>query len=436
MTVVMRGWGILAGVVMMIVMTTRFSKAEQGYYYTFASLIALQAFFELGLNFVLTQFVSHESARFTWNQLHRTFSGDRAALDRVALLYLSVRRWFLLSASLFALVVGAGGTWFLSRAASTSRPEGWVVAWLMLCITAAANLYYSPQLAIVEGLGRIGDVAWLRVRQSVVGYSLCWLAVFISPGLYVIAFMSLSAALMTAIWMKRESGLPALAALIENTTIAPRWKSEIFPLQWRIALSWMSGYLIYQLFTPMTFAHQGAEAAAKIGLSLSIFSNVAAISMSWMVAKTPLLGSLVASNQRSELHRIFIRLFMQSLTFHAIVCAGVLGAGALIIHYQMKIADRIVPFDELVALVGVSTVNLIIFSLATFMRVHKKEPMVTNSLACGTLIGILTYITSYRSTSWVIAGYLAVIAFVSLPWAYLLFKKFWNEYMEIGKPLR
>lgn len=31
------------------------------------------------------------------------------------------------------------------------------------------------------------------------------------------------------------------------------WKTEIWPLQWRIALSWLSGYFIFQLFTPILF---------------------------------------------------------------------------------------------------------------------------------------------------------------------------------------
>jgi len=31
------------------------------------------------------------------------------------------------------------------------------------------------------------------------------------------------------------------------------YKNEIFPLQWRIGLSWISGYFIFQLINPLLF---------------------------------------------------------------------------------------------------------------------------------------------------------------------------------------
>ena len=41
------------------------SQEEQGFYYTFGSLVAVQVFFELGLTNIITQFVAHEYAYVT-----------------------------------------------------------------------------------------------------------------------------------------------------------------------------------------------------------------------------------------------------------------------------------------------------------------------------------------------------------------------------------
>jgi hypothetical protein len=61
-TLLLRGWQVISGGVMLIFVAHWMTGIEQGFYYTFSSLIALQIFFELGLNYVVMQIVSHESA--------------------------------------------------------------------------------------------------------------------------------------------------------------------------------------------------------------------------------------------------------------------------------------------------------------------------------------------------------------------------------------
>ena len=52
----------LGGIITLILISKSMSKEEQGFYYTFMSVLALQMFFELGLNGILSQFVAHEMA--------------------------------------------------------------------------------------------------------------------------------------------------------------------------------------------------------------------------------------------------------------------------------------------------------------------------------------------------------------------------------------
>ena len=56
LTLVGRVWGVGAGLVTIFFVTTALSPEQQGYYYTFYSLIALQVFAELGLNYAIVQF--------------------------------------------------------------------------------------------------------------------------------------------------------------------------------------------------------------------------------------------------------------------------------------------------------------------------------------------------------------------------------------------
>ena len=55
---------------------------------------------------------------------------------------------------------------------------------------------------------------------------------------------------------------------------------EIFPFQWKIALSWISGYLIFQLFNPVLFATEGSKIAGQMGMTMVAISGISSISIS------------------------------------------------------------------------------------------------------------------------------------------------------------
>src|SRR5579864_6487677 len=64
-SVLARLWSSAAGLVTVALIARFLSPAEQGYYYTFGSLVALQIIFELGFSFVILQMACHESASLT-----------------------------------------------------------------------------------------------------------------------------------------------------------------------------------------------------------------------------------------------------------------------------------------------------------------------------------------------------------------------------------
>src|ERR1035438_2725437 len=64
-TVLARFWGGAAGLVTVALIARFLSPAEQGYYYIFGSLVALQIIFELGFSFVILQLASHERAELS-----------------------------------------------------------------------------------------------------------------------------------------------------------------------------------------------------------------------------------------------------------------------------------------------------------------------------------------------------------------------------------
>jgi len=78
----LRGWQFLAGPVTALFVASFFSPELQGYFYTFASLLALQSFLELGFHVVILNVASHE-----WAKLHIAddgrIAGDAEAHSRL-----------------------------------------------------------------------------------------------------------------------------------------------------------------------------------------------------------------------------------------------------------------------------------------------------------------------------------------------------------------
>src|SRR5215469_146342 len=77
-TVLARAWASSAGLVTVALIARFLSPAEQGYYYTFGSLVALQIVFELGFSFVILQLASHERARLSFSRDY-DITGDSIA---------------------------------------------------------------------------------------------------------------------------------------------------------------------------------------------------------------------------------------------------------------------------------------------------------------------------------------------------------------------
>jgi len=425
-TLLLRTWQILAGAVMVIFIPYWLSKVEQGYYFTFSSLIALNIFFELGLNFVVTQLAGHEVAHLN-RSARGTLVGEPRHLDRLASLVRLLRRWYRIAAVLFFLVVSGAGLAFFSRSGSLPL-RTWAGPWMLLVLASAANLYFSPLLAVTEGLGNVGQVARLRAVQSLVGYTLMWAVLALGGSLWSLPIVPMVGVAATMYWLRsRNQALGGLEDRVVGTgTERISWRTEIFPLQWRIGLSWASGYFIFQLFTPMIFAHHGPIEAGRVGLAFGVFNSIQTLGMSWVNAKGPVFASLIGSNDRATLNRTFLGATARSFAFVLAASLFVLAAVGLLRSIGSPVATRVADLPVLGCLAGVTVANCLIFAAATYMRAHKEEPLLVPSVVSGLLIGGTVVLASSRSVLLTVFLYMLLVLVVALPWTALLLRKYYR----------
>lgn len=427
-TLFFRGWALLAGILTMLLIPACLPPEHQGFYFTFASLISIQIFFELGFNHVITQLVSHESAlmlQATENNERRRYARRLASVRELS------RRWYRIMATVFAIVVFISGALFFERQQALPAVE-WGMPWAMLCVFCALNLYVSPQLAIKEGLGLVDKVAHIRLVQSMIGYIAMWTMLMLNARLWAAVIVPAVAAAISLWWVYRNRNSSELSSGTEKviddySEVAITWRRDVFPLQWRIALSWISGYFIFQIYNPLIFANHGAAAAGQTGLALAAYTAILGLGMSWVNATSPAMSAAIARNDREELRTTFRRVAKRSLIFTSIAAMALVIGRYIGAQAGLQLTDRIADLPTLIFM-GCATIgNCLIGSMAIFMRCHKEEPMLWNSLIMGIIMMIVITITSRYSVMWVFGLQAALTIFIGLPWTMVIFRRYWNR---------
>jgi O-antigen/teichoic acid export membrane protein len=428
-TLLGRAFGLVSGIFTLFLVVRFLTPDEQGFYYTFASLLAMQILFELGMSTVVMHFSSHEMANLSWSNAG-TIEGDVRAKARLRSLLVLVMKWYGAIAVLIVLVILPLG-WIFFSINHPNMTVNWQVAWVWLVFAAAINIIFSPLLSLMEGCGHVTEIARLRIFQNIIASIAAWTLLVGGCGLLAMPAMSTGLALTILIWLwcTKRVFFKSLFDHTFSSEIGIDWKTEIWPFQWKIALSWLSGYFIFQLFTPVLFAYHGAEEAGKMGVSFSIANALMAIAMAWMNTQAPQFGKLVSKKDYVNLDRKFFLTLARSVTVITVL-AAVLCVVNYVAHVEnLQYSNRILEPLAFTLLMLATVLNYVVYAQSAYLRAHKEEPFLLISLISAGLIGTLTFTfgKEYGALG-LMAGYAAVCGLVGFVWGGLIFFSKWREW--------
>lgn len=417
--VVGKVWTLPAGLVTALLIAAFFSPEMQGYYYTFNAILAFQIFAELGLGTVLTYYASHEWARLALDK-HGRVIGDADALSRLTSLARFALKWYLAAGAAMTLVLAIGG--FVFFAAAEAQAFSWKMPWIALCVVTGLTLCMTPIWALLEGCNQVSSVYLYRLVQSVAWGVTAWTAIYFGAELWA-ASISIMAGLLVTILLigHRYAGFVRMIVLTQPKGPRLIWRTDMLPMQWRIALSWISGYFIFFLFAPVLFHYQGPVVAGQMGMTWAFVSALMAVASSWVTPKAPRFGILIAQQRYAELDRLFWRITAIVL---AVTAVGALGIWALVfilnqLHHPF--ATRLLTPASTGFFLLATIIMSVSLPMSTYLRAHKKEPLLALSLISGIFTGIsIVVLGKYYSAEGVAIGYLAITAmvtpFVALIW--------------------
>jgi O-antigen/teichoic acid export membrane protein len=428
-TLFLRGWQLIAGFCSVLLVIQFLSPIQQGFQYTFVSVLSLQIFFELGLTFVVMQFASHERAHLNWTA-QGTLEGDRTAKARLASLVRLTLKWYSIAAGIFVCLLVPAGLIFFGNSPDSNSVGIWQSPWIWLVLTTAGSLLLSPLFAVLEGCGLVAEVARFRFVQDLTLYPIYWLGLAAGIGLLASPLFQ-TVRLFTSLGWLLTRQRPFLTDQLRFRLpgVSIHWWREVWPMQWKIALSWVSGYFVFQLFNPVLFIYFGAVVAGQMGMSLALTTAVTTLAMSWISTKSPTFGQLIARRDYKLLDRIFSRTLLQAF-FAAISCGVVLLLTVFVLYtLQIPLSQRVLDPLAFVLLTAVAIINVVVFAEAVYLRAHKQEPFLWISIAIAILSALSAYFLGRVYGAMGMAAGSFVIAVISLgvaTWIFFVKRHDWH----------
>ena len=373
---IVQGLGSVGSVLLIVHFLT---ASQQGYYYALWSLVALQSVFELGFSFVILQVAAHERAVLEFHA-DGSITGNEAAHFRLASLLQRAVRWYTSAAVVMGIVLLVGGMRFFSLHQDPQAPQMWVVPLRITVLACAITFSIGPVLSFLEGCGQVAQVARMRFFQSTVSVAAAWTVMLSHHGLFAPAMVLLGQGTVACfmLYSRRRLLIPLLRMHVAHRGID--WRREVWPFQWKIAVSWLCDYFIFQLFTPVLFAFRGPVEAGKMGLSMNIVVQMSAMMLAWMTTKAAPFGSLIAKKDTPELDRMFFRSLRQSISLFVggavLVLIGVIAAP----YVMPKISRRIEDWPIFLLLLLTALSSHVVQSEAIYLRAHKCEPFLVQSI--------------------------------------------------------
>ena len=416
-----------------VLIAARLAPEVQGYYYTYLNLTALQVFAELGLSVVIVQLCSHLWAFLHLDEAGRV-RGEEQALSRLVHLGRLTLKWYGVAGLAASVVIGAAGSVFFATN-SSGTSVSWLGSWLLLCALTGMKMWLIPVWALLEGCNQVVSLYRFRFFSAVVGGAFTLGALALGLGLWSPSVGMAAELLFGALYLARVHGgfLRSFATALPDPDF--RWSREILPLQIRIAASWISGYFVSQLFTPLLFHFEGARVAGQWGMTWSMFAMITSVSMLWVSTKAPQFGAWIVKGDYESLDREFFRATRRSVAV-TMLGAGAVWGGVYLVHaLALPFSQRILsPLPA-----GFLALSVVAMSApvaqSIYLRAHKREPLTALSLIQALLTAVLAAVCGQRyGVIGMSASYFAVTA-VMAPGVTLLWSRCRKEWHAAGRPI-
>lgn len=423
---------IFSQLILIFSISSKFSAVELGYYYVLNSYAGMSIFFELGMSAVIMQNAAHESAKLPKGELLANTGG---ILSKLSSLFHFICKWQVIAAFLFFIIIYSSSFFFFDVKKTLQNSDiHWHIPLLVLLLAISCSIVVNGIFSFLEGCLFVYEISIVRIIQNVSFIILFVTFILSNLGLLAYGLAQFLSIVVALIYLFRQKVFLVLKSIYmaKPSEAKFNWMKDIFPLQWRVALSSISGYFIFQIADLFAFKYQGPVLSGQLGFTMSLINGIVIVSSVWTSSRSPLFANLVANNKIEELQIIFRKTILSSVfTFIILAISFFLFKVIFIDYYKLIFVGRLLSNFAILFVLSYAMSNLIIFSIAAYCRSNKEEPFLAPSIF-GAIWGVTTsyFVLKYFSTFSFCILLVLNNLLIGIPWAILIYKKMRAKYFE------
>ena len=249
-------WMCISGPTILLLLPLFLTDVQQGYWYLFGSIAALNTFADLGFSNIILQFTAHE---FAFLSLIKTKSieGSEEHIKKLGSFFRFSLKWICtVSAIAYPIIVTVGIVYFVRDGVLSI----YLIPWLLYSTGALIGFINGAGLCFLEGLNTIDIVQKIKFSMSVINTSIVVLLLVFHFNIFALSVGILvsSSFMFVCIFTKFNGVFKQL--LREGKDYCYKWSKEVLPLFIKYAISyihannafvpwtciqWKGGYVFY-----------------------------------------------------------------------------------------------------------------------------------------------------------------------------------------------
>lgn len=408
LTVMASGLGIA------LLAPTILQPIEQGYFFTFMSLAALQGLFELGITSLLIQHFAHLKGEL----LHNKEQSSAELTLRASGVYTFAETYFKKAGLLFLVLVGCGGTAFFAYSQQDVGIKVWLAPWLILIIATALSLYNLSNFCAVEGFGSLRKSYRIRTESVILLFLIFFAGMLLSGGLYAHPIALLISQIYCAFKLRHE-----LRALNVRRSAAFHPESVglhgIQATQRKFAVSAVAGFFTANSITPYAFHFFGPVVAGQVGLTVSMFVAAASLAMAFSTADAPVYGQLLSQGRTNDVFFAWRKNITYSLFAAGVMCIMLIAVNLVLNAFLPTYAAKVLGLSAFLYLTVMIVANTSLTTVSTVLRAFKTEVLMWPSVIAALVSLILQFFVEATPPHYFL-GMALYNGLIFLPYAFYL----------------
>ena len=385
-------WMCVSGPVTLLLIPLFLTDVQQGYWYLFSSIAALNTFADLGFSNIILQFTAHE---FAFLKLIKTNSieGSNDHIKKIGSFFIFSLKWIaIVSLIVYPIIVTIGIIYFVRDGVV----RVYLIPWLIYSAGSLIVFINGAVLSFLEGLNTIDIVQKIKFFMSVINTSIVVLLLIFHFNIFALSVGMLvsSSFMFICIFTKFKGVFNQL--LREGKGYCYKWTKEVLPLFIKYAISAVTIFFTLYIYTPIMHLYHGPVYSGKVGMSFTIVNALFGISNIWIYTITPTLNMYVEKKEWKVLDKLFYkRVLLALFTYLGIILCMIVFwkfAEYFEIHLFQMIFSRCFPLWAIMFLAGAYLINVFDNAITVYLTAHKKIPLLIPNILSSLMIFVLTLI--------------------------------------------